>query len=328
MAYSKGYKIRKALFEKFVINHNHLRKRPNYRVTPDIEDTIICPICMKLFERKALRTEWVDHLTLEDVPPKSLGGNPMLLTCKICNNIAGTQLDVHLLKKLESEEVLAGISNKGLPTRFKPGEGIDLSATIYVNPENGISIEYFPNRSDPEHINRLKTIEDEGRIKSISAKINLGYKEGRPEVATVRIAYLYAISLLGYGFLVNENLSLIREQIKNSHEKLLPHYGIFKDVQVPNDAIGVNLILKPYALRSFFVVFDLETELRKVRYGVVLPGPTAPGLSVYDFLNYHNKNSTALSERFTFIHIADENVLAREDLVLLALDVWNSHSSS
>jgi len=42
-----------------------------------------CPCCLVAYPRAAV-TDKV--LTIEDVPPKVLGGRPMLLTCVECNN--------------------------------------------------------------------------------------------------------------------------------------------------------------------------------------------------------------------------------------------------
>lgn len=39
-------------------------------------------------------------LTLEDAPPKSLGGKAHVLTCKECNNKAGQKIDYHLTERM------------------------------------------------------------------------------------------------------------------------------------------------------------------------------------------------------------------------------------
>lgn len=64
-----------------------------------------CPICLELFTRDAVHD---GRLTAEDVPPKSLGGRPWLLTCKKCNNFAGTTVDADALDHEEIREAMAG----------------------------------------------------------------------------------------------------------------------------------------------------------------------------------------------------------------------------
>lgn len=58
----------------------------------------LCPECLTLFDEDSVANPKypdAERLTIEDVPPEKLGGAPMLLTCKPCNNRAGTLLDSH-----------------------------------------------------------------------------------------------------------------------------------------------------------------------------------------------------------------------------------------
>jgi hypothetical protein len=48
------------------------------RVTRTDADVYFCPICEQAFGRDALADK---RLTLEHVPPRALGGRPILLTC-------------------------------------------------------------------------------------------------------------------------------------------------------------------------------------------------------------------------------------------------------
>jgi hypothetical protein len=52
--------------------------------------TYLCPICRKPFTVEAL---YDGRLSKEHVPPQSVGGHDLLLTCAACNNTAGTKLD-------------------------------------------------------------------------------------------------------------------------------------------------------------------------------------------------------------------------------------------
>ena len=47
-----------------------------------------CPICGGF--------KSIDELTLEHVPPKSMGGKEIILTCKACNNEAGSNIDLNI----------------------------------------------------------------------------------------------------------------------------------------------------------------------------------------------------------------------------------------
>ena len=67
-----------------------------------VKKPYICPICELLFQEESLNQNSSNPLTLEDVPPKKLGGKPIILTCKNCNNkLGGTKLDSQLIWDLE-----------------------------------------------------------------------------------------------------------------------------------------------------------------------------------------------------------------------------------
>lgn len=76
-------------------------------VRPGASDVPIypCPICLTPFTRDALDD---GRLTAEDIPPKSLGGRPWLLTCKTCNNFAGTSIDADAKDHEGIREAVAG----------------------------------------------------------------------------------------------------------------------------------------------------------------------------------------------------------------------------
>ena len=49
----------------------------------DYRSLYACPICQRLFDVSAIDS---GELTLEDSPPRSMGGKPIALTCKGCNS--------------------------------------------------------------------------------------------------------------------------------------------------------------------------------------------------------------------------------------------------
>src|SRR5688572_24505180 len=70
-----------------------------------------CPICLHPFGIEALTAVLPEdkRLSVEHVPPESVGGKELLLTCTPCNNTAGTAVDAHAKKK---EDVLAAMAGR------------------------------------------------------------------------------------------------------------------------------------------------------------------------------------------------------------------------
>ena len=69
-------------------------------VRPDIEVRgCCCPLCLRVFTEP-------DDFSIEHVPPASIGGREMVLTCKECNHRSGAGLDVQM-KRIDTLEGFA-----------------------------------------------------------------------------------------------------------------------------------------------------------------------------------------------------------------------------
>ena len=94
---TEGELKRQKIFNIYAKNLKLLEDNGILETTYSLNPTYICPICLNHF------TE-IDNvsnpLTLEDAPPKSLGGKSDVLTCKKCNNTCGHKIDFHLTERL------------------------------------------------------------------------------------------------------------------------------------------------------------------------------------------------------------------------------------
>lgn len=109
MANSDGKK--KQLFDlysgnmKLFLQHfslvSHSEEQISERYIKKLEESIFCPICLQVFDSTSLIPIGENYLTIEHIPPDSLGGTPSLLLCKKCNNECGDTLDIHLLRYIQ-----------------------------------------------------------------------------------------------------------------------------------------------------------------------------------------------------------------------------------
>jgi hypothetical protein len=111
---AKNEQKRQKLFPLYLTNIKLITNRLGWKLGFEnesgkfvkVEEPYICPICNQIFSSELLiqTDDNLNPLTLEDVPPKKLGGKPILLTCKNCNNeIGGKKLDSKLIWNLEME---------------------------------------------------------------------------------------------------------------------------------------------------------------------------------------------------------------------------------
>lgn len=110
--------------------------------------TYVCPVCRKPFTVQDLAES---RLSIEHVPPRSVGGRELLLTCVECNNTAGTKLDASAKTKEEVRRAMAGRADR--PHRVKAAiGGITLNGQLHTK-DGSYSL------TVPKHLNKSGTNE-------------------------------------------------------------------------------------------------------------------------------------------------------------------------
>lgn len=197
-----------------------------------------CPICLRPFTRDAARKG--QTVTLEHVPPETLGGSERCLTCKSCNEKAGRKLDTAAVKAdREMKDREAGLGRKVVvnlcgsqQTGYFSKAGLDPEAIrgLPGSPDAKQLRESFLQQMDGEEIVLLA----EGRRRpSDKWDANKGFTISMPKeppgnyimVSWLRSAYLLVFSLLGQGgyrYAESEAIRPVREQIMNPDEEIAP----------------------------------------------------------------------------------------------------------
>lgn len=267
---NQGQLLRKRLFDKYSANLHLLHDEGLLtHLHLPYDQTFICPICLGPFSVADLDTSRENHLTLEDVPPKSLGGKPTILTCKECNNTAGQQIDVQLFNRMFDIDKRKFIPGTNFHARFsQDGEITQGEVTVQDDGTINIKQSYKHNKKDkldnfvsgisPSTGNPLMNIE------FYPTKFNFK----RLEVALLKSAYLQCFEKYGYAFITDPIFDQVRDQIKNPDADLYPtkawFLGPFKE-----ENEGSHFVSNP-ALECIMSIFTLKS-LTKRTFGVVLP---------------------------------------------------------
>jgi len=295
---SKHRKKKERIFDVYSQNFAFVKKHPEIKIDPDIPNSYMCPLCLNGFTKADLSDTVENPLTFEDIPPKSMGGKPIILTCKMCNSTAGHKLDAHLLHILEDESFKGFSPNSKADVTYHK-DGKKMNGDIKIDENGKWHMNFDPKRSNPKDANyilkelnsrsiRVVDYETLMNYKSDSFKFNFKARERglnrNAEVNMLRIAYLLAFAKFGYGFIINPNLYKIREQILNPNEDILKQVFWLR-YDFTDNYIGTHIIFHPKEMISFLIVFKLKTKSFNRNFGIVLPGPNPPGLKVYDFIN-------------------------------------------
>lgn len=283
---SKTKNTKQRLFEVFSQNLNWVKEHPIVKFEPDFENGCLCPLCMNVFFISDLDSTQENYLTIEDVPPVSLGGSPKTLTCKICNNTSGHELDIHLLRKITELDFHMFLPNSKADVQFKLNNN-KANGTVEIDANGTFLIKLDTKRSNPAEYKKfnadLTSNGTTGNFQTPSFTIAPKDKadERRAEIALLRIAYLLAYSFFGSAFLTNPNLGIVRKQLSNPDEKILQR-GLGINFDFPDEFLGINMITQPPELCCFLVIFQLKTDSRTKKYSIALPGPSNPGINIYE----------------------------------------------
>lgn len=289
------------LFKLISQNLDWVKEHPSISFKPDFSNGYICPLCFQVFFEKDLDDTLPNYLTFEDIPPVSLGGKPLALTCKKCNSRSGHELDAHLLKNLLTNDAKLFLPNSKADTSFEL-HGNKMNGIIEVDEKGTVNLNLQKNRSNPNQSQQFmkdmflprtiyspflypeKIFTEQYKTPTFQITFSDTSKERRVEIALLRIAYLLAFATLGNGVLINSGLYKVREQILNPDKEILPKV-FWLNFNFPNECEGINIITLPKELQSFLVIFSLKTASYSRQFAIVLPGPSSPGINVYDFLS-------------------------------------------
>lgn len=333
---------REKIFDIFSQNLGWVKQ--HVRFEPDFDKGYICPLCFEIFFKKDLDISLNNFLSLEDVPPVSLGGKPLVLSCKECNSKSGHQLDVHLLNALLENDAKSFLPNSETFSTFEI-DGNTLYGKIDINEKGQFFINFDEMNGKPEDKINFKeglyhkVIEYNPRFhpnlryttrvqsKNMQMKFKTISDKRKAEVALLRIGYLSAFAKFGYGFLINENLRNVREQIKYPDKDILPKSFRFH-CEFPDDCEGINMISLPNKLRCFLIVFRLKTKSSNRQFNIVLPGLDENSNDIYKNLEeYLSQGKENVTEGITFETLPEIEYLADKDLMFVSHHYWHRFTS-
>ena len=217
-------------------------------------------------------------LSLEHVPPKSMGGKAIALTCKGCNTLAGHSIDAALSRRsalTRLYDVLTGASyGEGGRVTFHVGDA-SLNAQVSRDIHDPVRVEILGRWNDPRKVERVRAYGEEhargdawtgGRLRMTAP----GYDPQLALAGDLKAAFLAAFAALGYRYAFDPRLVLVRQQILNPLKELIG--GWFPLHQTATDRC---LVLIPEPLPSVMV--------RLGWVDVLLPWLNSP-LNFYDAL--------------------------------------------
>jgi HNH endonuclease len=236
------------------------------RVRPGMFDkaTYACPICLDPFTIEALADK---RLTAEHVPPESVGGRELLLTCKDCNNSAGTKLDADAKTKEDVRLAMAGTLERPHPIKAMLGE-------LRFNGELHTSGGRY-SLQIPAKINKPGTSETLQNVAGPGAQLTVEHKRFSDlgaKISWLRSGYLALFAAVGYEFALDPAMEIVRKQILECDERRMITFTSEAPQDIPLTERRILRVLAPEWHRGWAVQFG--------RYFVQFPSPG--DMSFYD----------------------------------------------
>jgi len=266
---SKGDIKREKIFEIFKSHLNFLNDKEFVSTKRDV---YLCPLDLKAHHN----INEDDPLTLEDAPPKSLGGKAHVLTCQSCNNKRGQDIDAELAKVI-NEARLVNIAFD----RIKKGKSIkDLKLP---KSDHNVTFEL-----DGKFIDGSLKFREDGEMSVIlpvklSPGTVLNFAGSKvPKwglYSLLKAAYILLFKKTGYTLLLDKCYDIVREQIENPDKDIYPESFcriMSKDSVFTQDNKEIKqgvYFVQDKGIECILVVFDITLEDWGKKILVFLPLP-------------------------------------------------------
>jgi hypothetical protein len=203
------------------------------RLTGSMKDVYVCPICERDFTHDAVVNR---TLTIEHVPPESIGGTKMTLTCKTCNSTAGSEVDSEVQHRDDIMQLHKMMFQKvgSFSTRARLEiDGVELHVQFDVV-EGEVKISVLKDINNPAkfqaQMEYLQGLQESGKLEEVVLRLTprIRFHIWRSQVSDLRSAYLAGFAGFGYTWAMHHALDPIREQIRSPDKHIVEHAWILR----------------------------------------------------------------------------------------------------
>lgn len=145
-----------------------------------------------------------------------------VLTCRPCNNEAGSRFEGHLKRRRVAEDFGVGQLSAPTPVTLEVAEGARTRAEV-VPIDGGLRVVGIPQASNPADVAATREWWDRqvaGNVTDATFTIHLpGYHHDLSRVALLKAAYLAAFAAFGYGYIWLPQLDIVRTKVRHPDDQ-------------------------------------------------------------------------------------------------------------
>jgi|SRR5579884_706110 len=208
-----------------------------------------CPLCLRTFPLNSLEN---GDLTVEHVPPESLGGKPLLLTCARCNHTSGTAFDAAARNAERLRSHLAGTEDNLANATFSLNDTLvngeiliagerqssrseDFEVSVEAQSGLGIYFNTVRRINNPANVARFDEAWENAANKRLTLSFELKAQAPphRAAASWIRTAYLAAFARFGWFYALHPTFESLRYQLLRGREVELPELYRYYDEADP-----------------------------------------------------------------------------------------------
>lgn len=216
-------------------------------------DTVVCPLCSYVRTRAGM--------SVEHVPAGALGGKPLVLTCRECNNRTGSGAE---RMATEHDQLRRGTFGTK-PVKVTIG-GVRVNAAMSIEGDT-LVLNADDKHNAPGKVaawtERVREQQALG-LQPVEVELPRAIDEYVVDVAWLKAAYLVLYAAIGHAVILSPVFQPVRDQIANEKERLIEGFCLAPNADLEHREIRV--IIGPEELEHCFLVQFGDR-------GVILPSP-------------------------------------------------------
>ena len=297
-------------FEQSISKFSAKYKKQIFKENTDTPQHVIyfCPLCLK---NHIIALEsgiyFSSKFSLDHYPPQNVGGKNTILTCKTCNNNAGTY-EVELEKKMDFEAFKNNNPNSKIDNSLLKIDGVIGSYKGFIQrDENSIVKIDFKKISQKVNPNLKDWIENEASKNNWNALLLVSKLDNNKILKSViKTAYLYCFIYWGYDFAYSANAQKMRNILENKEEYSIEFPSFWIDSKISSTAysqipLGICLIEKPIEMKSYIVNIPFKKDGNFAIVSLLIPSSKESGFEDLKAIELYKKNNESIEFDFKIL---------------------------
>jgi hypothetical protein len=313
----KMQKVREKIFDLYSQNLEMIINQDGLPISLPFP-AYICPLCKGVFPKDAIMShDKESELTVEHIPPKSVGSKEIVLTCKNCNNTHGSKLDSHLSGKLKGGKFLSMTPGEEIQAEFEVNGNIPARGYIKISNSGSVEVFFDGKRTNQKYEKQLIDFVTSDSNKKKLKMTFTTHNRRLAKLSILRSAYLWAFCRLGYAFIFSKGAERIRQLIENHQEA--NDIPMVLENGVGDSLLGMHIVLAPKELRGYLIGMKINEGNFSQNIAVFLPGAYLNDSIFFDYIAAVSKEKRT---NFQYTQIPKIDFLRDEKYVLTPVNMW------